>query len=296
MSEPEKNIFSILGDSFQVYVKNVKYLAIITLLAFVPVFVFRLLLPQHYAAAYADFINALLAGGDIYDIAALAASPLFESASTFALLYIGIELVFFPLSTLAATYLANKALTGEKPTFDGMFSATLPKFPKIIVTTAFAAAIAYLLLSFTSGFLGGFLMILTVYFVVGMVFYQQVVADVGRWGFSAIIVSRFFVRGRWFRVFFGSLVLFVCYFVISLALEFLGAFIGATQNVFIHLPFFLIQHFILSFFAIAFGLWYFDIKRMHNLKIKEIGNALREKMLSHMEYENEESQKEDDEV
>lgn len=264
----EKSIFSILAQAGPVYGKNVKYLAVITLLAFVPVYVFRMFLPYEYFMAYNDFIDAFFLaaaypGGFNFEI--LAASPALDGANMFVMMFHGIEFAFFPLSTAAAVYLAGRHIAGEKPGFDGMFSAALPRFPKMLITTAIVVVFYYIFLSF-----GPILMLLGLYFAVGMVFYQHVVTDLGHWGLGAISVSRFIIRGRWFKVLFGSLFVIILYIATSVILEIMVAALGVTGNPFIHLPLFLLQHFLLSFFAIAFALWYFDMKRVHRLRIEEI--------------------------
>ncbi|MCL2375897.1 MAG: hypothetical protein FWC76_00735 [Defluviitaleaceae bacterium] len=287
---PEKNIFSIVGSAFSVYGKNAKYLAVITVMAFVPVFIFRHFIPEHYYAAvmaivdtFADAWVYILAYGHAPEITPVVPTAVLTDAMTFFIIFSGIELVFFPLSTAAAVYLVAKHLDNEEPNFGGMFSASMPIFPKMIVTSALAATLIYLLIFFTLDFLGGILMFLTIYIAVGVVFYQHIVADVGRWGLSAISLSRFIVRGRWFRVFFGCIFLFGCYFLISFSLEVFGLLLGLQGNVFVHLPFFLIQHFVLSFFAIAFALWYFDIKRFHALSFQQVEKDIIEKMQKHMD-------------
>ena len=287
MFVPEKNIFSILAQAGPVFAKNLKFLAVITLLAFVPVSVFRMLLPAEYATAYFDFVEtwtqALLAGADGQALAALAASPPLQGATTFLMMFYGIELAFFPLSTAAATYLVARHLAKEKPTFDGMFTAALPRLPKMLFTTAIVAVFLYLMLS-----LGGvFLIVLTIYFAVGMVFYQQVVTDMGRWGLGAISLSRFIIRRRWFKVFFGSLIIIILYFAASVLMEILtavlGIGLGVSGNPLVHLPLFLLQHFLLSFFAIAFSLWYFDIKRFHKFNSEELEKLIMDRMRQQME-------------
>jgi len=279
---PERNIFSIFTGAFGVYVKNAKFLFVITLMAFVPVFIFRMFLPQEYAAAYSNLVENVLDAvyaADLIDLTTLVTAPVLAGATNFMLLFFGIELVFFPLSTAAAVYLAGMHLKEEKPTFDGMFNAVMPRFPKMIVTTAIVAVILYILFFVFSSFL----LFLSIYFSVGMIFYQHVVADVGRWGFNAISLSRFIIRGRWFRVFFSALALIITYLLFAMAIEVLGVVIGIQNNIFIHLPFFLLQHFALSFFAVVFALWYYDIKRFHKLNFAEIEKELMEHMRQRMD-------------
>ena len=303
MFAPEKGIFSILGQAFSVYGKNVKFLAVITLMAFVPVFVFREFIPQNYYEASRSLFDAwflyIIEHGTTPEILDIVPLRVFSDAATYFMISFGIELVFFPISVAAATYLVFKHAKDEEPTFSGMFTAALPILPKMMATSAIAFGIIYLLISFSVGIFGGFLLVLTVYITVGMVFYQHIVADVGRWGFNAISLSRYIVRGRWFKVFFGVIIVFACYFVLSFVMEFTGFALGAHTSPFIHLPFFLIQHFILSYFAIVFALWYFDIKRFHALNFQEIEKDIVEKMRQHMDRfgggRDEEGNKDDDE-
>ena len=282
MFTPERNIFSIFAGAFGIYAKNAKFLFVITLMAFVPVFIFRMFLPQEYAAAYSNLIESVLDAvytAEAIDLATLVTAPVLAGATNFMLLFFGIELVFFPLSTAAAVYLTGMHLKKGKPTFDGMFNAVMPRFPKMIVTSAIVAVILYILFFVFSSFL----LFLSVYFSVGMIFYQHVVADVGRWGFNAISLSRFITRGRWFKVFFGSLAIIIAYLLLAVAIEVLGVVVGIQDNIFIHLPFFLLQHFALSFFAVVFALWYYDIKRFHKLNFADIEKELMEHMRQRMD-------------
>ena len=277
------------------YGKNFKYLAVITVLAFVPVFVFRLFLPEYYAIAFIELFDtwaaALETGADAQALAALAASPLLQGAANYIMLSFGIELVFFPLSTAAAVYLAGKHIVGEAPGFGGMFSATMPRFPKMVATTAVVAFMLYVMFSF----LRGFFIILPIYFGVGMIFYQHIVADVGRWGLGAVSLSRFIIRGRWIRVFFGAVTIIILYFAAYIIVGILPMLFGATGNPFIHLPFFLLQHLALSFFAVVFAVWYFDIKRFHKLNFEEIERQVVERMREHIEkYGKDEDGSDDD--
>ena len=299
---PEKSIFSIIGQAFTVYGKNVKYLAVITLLAYVPVFVFREFIPQNYDDAVTNIIDIFanvwfvhfMEYGYLPEALVAAQAHVIADAAIFYMIFFGIELIFFPLSTAAAVYLAARHLSGETPTFSGMFSAALPIFPKMIITSGIVVGIMYLLLSLSVGILGGILMFLTLYISVGFVFYQHIVADTGRWGLNAISLSRFIVRGRWFRVFFGTIVIFAGYFTIASMSEILGHNLGIYNNIFIRLPFFLIQHFVLSFFAIVFALWYFDIKRFHALNFQEIEKSIIERMQQHIDNLEKNKEKEEE--
>jgi len=276
----ERGIFSILAQAAPIYGKNIKFLAVITLLAFVPVFVFRMFLPDEYLSAYLDLSESMRAaityGVESINFQALVPTAVWQDATTFMLLFFAIELAFFPLSTAAAVYLVGTHLMEDKPTFDGMFNAALPRFPKMLVTTAVFALFAFLFFSF-----GGFVMLIGLYFIVGMVLYQHVVTDLGRWGPNAISISRHIIRGRWFKAFFFTLVVIILHFALSVIFEMAAAAMGALGNPIMHLPIFLLQHLLLSFFAVAFALWYFDMKRVHQVNLAEIQRRmeiLREQM------------------
>jgi len=292
MFTPEKNIFTILGQALPIYGKNLKYLAVITLMAFIPIFAFTYFIPQAYEESIAQTLYILSSFTPTYNTAAelMAIIPegVLEDIGTYVLISFGIHLVFFPISVAAATYLVFKHEKEEGPTFGGMFTAALPILPKMMVTSAIAFGFIYLMLNFTIDllevpFIGGFLLMLSLYFAVGMVFYQHIVADVGRWGFNAVSLSRFIIRGRWFRVFFGVIVIFAGYSILAMLFTFIGLALGIYANILTQLPFFLMRHFIQSYFAIAFALWYFDIKRFHTLNFQEIEKEIMEKMRQHMD-------------
>ena len=301
MFTPEKNIFSILGQAFPVYGKSVKYLAVITLMAFVPVFIFIEFIPQAYVEASRNLFDTwfeyIFTYNYVPEILAVVPEATLTNAATYFLISFAIELAFFPISVAAATYLVFKHLKEEEPTFGGMFTAALPILPKMMVTSAIAFAIIYMLLSLALNFLGGLLLFIAIYFIVGMVFYQHIVADVGRWGFNAISLSRFIVRGRWFRTFFGIIIIFTCYGLLSWTTERTGLILGVGSSPFLHLPYFLLQHFLLSYFAIVFALWYFDIKRFHTLNFQEMEKEIKERIRQHIDKfgENAEEDKEDKE-
>jgi hypothetical protein len=284
-----------LGQAFGIYGKSVKHLAVITFMSFVPVFVFRQFIPQNLYEAFGTMLMYIYEYGYTPEILNIALTAAFADVMTFTMIFFGIELAFFPLSVAAATYLVFKHQKQEEPTFGGMFPAALPILPKMMITSAIAVLMIYLLLFLTAGILGGILLLLVLYIAVGMVFYQHIVADVGRWGFNAISLSRFITRGRWFKVFFGSIIIFACYGVLAWLINILGFALGVANNVLLHLPFFLLQHLILSYFAIAFALWYFDIKRFHKLNFKEIEKEIMEKMQQHLDRFGRDTKEEKDE-
>jgi len=272
----EKNIFAIIGRSAAVFTKGAKYMAAITVLTFLPVFIFQMFLPAQNAAAFyalvAEWTDAIIAGADSNALMALVTQPVFHGAADYVTMRLGIFLIFFPLSVAAATYIAKMAADGAAATFDGMLSAVMPRFPKLVVTLFVAALFIYLPLSFG----GIFLVILAIYFGTGMIFHLQIVTDLGNWGLRALGLSRQMLRGRWFRVFFGAGTLLILYAAAFGVLDSLGSLLGAPDNVFVALPMFLITHFLLSFFAVVVSVWYFEIKRVNILIAKEFERQFKE--------------------
>ena len=273
MPSHDRGIFSIFAQAAPIYGRSLKFLAVITLLTFVPIYIFRMFLPSEYFMAFRDLAEAIAyavaSGMEGIGFDALVSLPVLQDATTFMLLFYGIELAFFPLSTAAAVYIIGKHNMQENPTFDGMFTAALPRFPKMLITSAIFAGFAFLFLSF-----GGFVALIGLYFIVGMVFYQHVVTDIGRWGPNAISISRHLVRGRWFMTLFRTLFIIILYFAASVILEMGVSALGVAENAFIHLPLFLVRHLLLSYFAIAFAMWYFDMKLVHQARLEEIQRRL----------------------
>lgn len=290
---PQKSIFLILGETVGLYLKSLKFLAVAVILAFVPVFILRMFLvgdiQEQFTIAYdglADRLQDYFAGN--IDIATVVGEPLSGAALNYALLFYGIELAFLPLLIAAATFIASRFVKNESASFGEMFNEVMPKFPKMLITTA----IVSVMLFFMFGFLSGFFIIIPIYFGVGIVFFNNVTADSGRWGLNAISISRFLVRGRWFSTFFITVFFLVAYFVVATMIDIAISAFGLDSSVFIHLPVFLIRHLILAFFILAFALWYFARKAIYQQQIDEMERKLLE--MFKMEFGETPNKKDDD--
>jgi len=280
-TQPEKSIFILFKEAASLFFKSGKFLFVMTLLTYVPVYIFRQFLPKEYLEAIQEFFAVALdhlASAEVVDIGVLTAA-LNENAIMYAIMFLGIELVFFPLIAGAATYLAAQNIKEESPSFDSMFSAVLPRFPKMIFTTLLVSFVLFGMLYF---FQTSIFIIFPIYFGITLIFFQNITADLGRWGFSAMSISRFMVRGRWFRSFFMFCAIGIAYFAVSAATDILGFNFGVTASPLIHLPYFLLQHFVLSYFVLVFALWYFDIKRFQLQNLEELEKMLFQKMSEHI--------------
>ncbi|MCL2854889.1 MAG: hypothetical protein FWE21_04650 [Defluviitaleaceae bacterium] len=276
----EKGLFALFGQAGVLYFKSAKFLAVMTILSFLPVFVFRLFLPAHLAYAFAEFqalLQYYLAGGEIYMASLMAAAE--GDATIYTFMHAGVWLAFLPLMVGATTYLAARHLDGESPNFSDMLANAMPRFPAMLATLAIVAVIMVGLLFLTGG---TFLVAIPIYIAVTIMFFMHVTADVGRWGFNALSISRFLVRGRWFRVLFFALFILVAYGAVYLAINVFGGILGVSASLFAELPFFLISQLILSYFLLVFALWYFDIKTLHQRNLeaveKMVSDTLREIM------------------
>ncbi|MCL2415741.1 MAG: hypothetical protein FWD01_02905 [Defluviitaleaceae bacterium] len=281
-------------QAMPIFRKNLKPMAIITLIAFLPVFLLQFFIPQGFAASFMGYVEA-----NIYYLQGLmsmaeldsATTPMASGAYLYIIMTIGVELVFFPISTAAATYMVDCSLSGKDTEPDGIFSAALSRFPKMLVTTAIVAASVYLFIIF----FGGIFVFFGVYFGITMIFYQNIVSDTGKWGLNGIHMSRFMVRGRFFQVFLRCILFFGLYFFSLFALDTFGTVIGINQmNVVIQLFYFILKKFLLSFYAVAFACWYFDIKKRNMEIFKAIENMVN-KMAEEFKdkIEQEEQQDED---
>ena len=263
---PERSIFGIMAWAAKVYVMNFKYLALMTVIAFVPVFLLILAIPHNLTADLEYFMNAFATYGADGVQAQLPGLGVNFNAISFAIsLTIILFLIFSPLMHGAATYLVSQYLKKEPANLNGMLSASIAYFPKLMVTTALVAIPLYMLLSsFNTLF-----MLIALYFGTTMIFYQNIVADMGRWGVSAIALSRFIVRGRWFKTCFRGITIIIAYGISLTVLE--VAFLSVpllAGNIAMQLIAFLFTHLALAIFAIILACWYFDIKRFYILPLE----------------------------
>ncbi|MDR2167114.1 MAG: hypothetical protein LBE35_04595 [Clostridiales bacterium] len=248
MLNQEKTIFTIFREANALYGKSLKFLFVATILAFVPVFLFRAFLPPVNLGGLAD-----------------------ENLLNLSIFF-GIEIIFFTLIVATTVYLASCQLSEETPDFDGLFTAVLPKFPKMIITTLLVGGFLFLLFYFLGR---TFFVIIPIYFAVTMIFFQHVIADMGRWGLNAVSLSRFLVRGRWFRTFFTFGLIAIGYIAVFFVMNLLGSTLANALNLgnspFFHLPFFILTNLLLTYFSLVVAIWYFDIKRLHqqNLEMLE---------------------------
>ena len=276
-----KSIFVIFGQAFSLYFKSAKFLAVMTVLAFLPVFIFRMFLPERYVEAFANFQTLwqyYLSGGNIHTSDIM--SAISGDATMYAMIHLGIGIAFLPLMVGATIYLAACHLEEKPPNFSDMFNMVMPRFPAMLATTAIVTAIIMGLLFLTGG---TFLMGIPIYIMVTLIFFMHVTADVGRWGLNAMSISRFLVRRRWFRVFFISLFILIAFAIASISLSTLGNFLGVSASPFTELPFFLLQQFMLSFFLVVFALWYFDTKKLHQRNLKAMEKAIFDQLRNHLD-------------
>jgi len=278
---PQRNIFIIFGQGFYLYFKSAKFLLAMTVLAFLPVFVFRMFLPSHYAEAFAEFSvlwQYYVGGGQMYTADLIAAAG--NGASIYALLHFAVGLAFLPLMVGATTYLASCKLEDKQPNFNDMFAQVMPRFPGMLATTAIVAGLMFGLLVLTGG---TFFVGIPIYFMVTLIFFMHVTADVGRWGLNAMSISRFLVRGRWFKVFFITLLILLTGMGTFVILTAFGGLLGVSASPFAELPFFLAQQFVLSYFMLVFALWYFDTKSLHQRNLEAMEKMVFQQLKDHME-------------
>ena len=271
-----KGAGAILAEAWQVYAKSFGFIAVLVLLTFVPVFLFRMFLPEHYYAAYQDYMYTFQAFLDGRADVSLLALSLSDGAFIYAAMHFGIALVFFPLLAAGAVYLVASRMDNKPPSFDAMFAAIFPQFPKIIVTTALVTALLFFLTYFLAGFLNGILLIIPIYIGITYVFFMQVTANTGRWGLGALSMSRFLVRGRWFKTFIPALFLGIFFLISSVALEILSSSIIANLELdrLFALPIFLIGQMLLAIFPLIFAVWYFDIRRIKHADLQALEKML----------------------
>jgi len=270
---PEKNIFNISKLAATIYFKNLKYIVAIVAISFLPVFLLTTFLPQGYLSDFNSFLEILtmyvVGQINILDFNAMIAS--YQGAFMFIYLSLGIELLFFPVSVAGITYLVYMHIKKSKPSFDGMFTASVARFLKLAFTTALVVIpLGLLFLSFNM-----FFIIVGVYFGITIIFYQHIVADMGRFGSTALSLSRFIVRGRFFKTLlrFGLLVFF--YIAASWMLDILSIFLNiSNMNIIIRIIYFLFRHIVLAYFSVVFACWYFDIKRFYILPVERVFNFL----------------------
>ena len=267
MYYPERSLIALFRQAMPVYIKHLRLLGIITLIAFLPMLILNIFIPNDYATAFIYVIENFQAFSaeqiSIEDLTTALNTAVVSGFQMFVFLVIGIELLFMPIATAGATLIVRNSLTSTDSNFDNTASAALSGFLKAAVTTILAliAPIFVLMMIPNAAMLMGFLIIFAVYMVTLIVFYQNIVADTGRWGFVATHVSRQMARGRFFRVFLKAAAIFIAYFIHFWLLEAFAQITGInTAHIAIRLIYSLAARFMLMFYFIVFACWYFDIK------------------------------------
>ncbi|MCL2171090.1 MAG: hypothetical protein FWB71_02960 [Defluviitaleaceae bacterium] len=289
MYYPEKNLIGLFRQAGPIFAGNFKFLALITVIAFLPVFVLNLFMPEEllYAANTVFDANfALLEGAITPTDFAYILTNNFDDIMMLIFLSVGLRLVFFPLVTAAATYMVLMRIKGQPTTLEGMFSASLGRFMRLVVTTftivLFIAIGFSLIMTFLQiamaffGGLAGAIGLFAIFFALAILsatfFYQNVIADIGRWGLNGINVSRQLARGRMVWVFLRTFVFFLIFFITTIALDFLGTLSGLlTGPMPLALLYYLLTRLLLSYFAIVFSCWYFDLKLRNKEYYQSIG-------------------------
>ena len=274
----DRKFTEILKNAWGIYSKSFLFVIILVLLTFVPVFIFRLFLPEQYFADFQSFVysfQAFLAGQG-----AMPTLQLTDGAFIFIALYFGIGLVFYPILVAGSVYLVAAHLESVKPNLDAMFSLIFPKFPRMIITTAAITAFLFFLVIFLGGFLNGILLFIPVLIALNYVFFMQVIADTGRWGINALSLSRFLVRGMGLKVFVVSVVSIVVFIAFSMVTATLANSISTIPT---SIAFFIISHIFLAFIPVFFSTWYFDQKRVRMDSLKNIEKILFDTLNEAME-------------
>lgn len=157
--------------------KKFRFLAAAGLAVFIPMSVFRAILPNPLAYLKAD-ASGLIAVGDMGGFLR-AVLPVFILNAVFAPLFVG-----------AATHVARRHVEDSHCGFPGIMDASLSKWGKLAAT-----AILYYIITA----LASFMLIPGIFIAVACAFYPNVISDGGPWGFGAFRESIALVRGRWFR-------------------------------------------------------------------------------------------------
>ena len=166
----------ILKYSYEIYRNNFQHICWISLCVFTPFLIIRQLIPS-----YANFSET----SDVLQPFINSADLQWLSFSVFT------AMMFEPLAIAAITYITLSHFTKKEVTLPGILDASLMKWGKLLAT-----AIVYftaLLLPFMTFILAW----ISIYLMIAIAFYANVVAVTDKWGIAALLFSRNLVRGKW---------------------------------------------------------------------------------------------------
>lgn len=227
-------IFKYAGE---IYRTNLKWIVIITIGVYLPLYIIVTLLPPPPALPYPLEIplNGVLDSSIIpYE---------------WYLSVLAVSMLFTPLATAAVTHIAHENAEGRKATLPGILDTSLIKWGKLVVTT-----LLYMLIV---GF--GFILVVPgIYFSVVFSFHSNVVATQDKWGLSALVQSRRIVKGRWWAAFGFVILVAVMLSVVSLGVNTVFALLGIGTGAVSSIVTSVLLEILLIYFQIATALWYLN--------------------------------------
>ena len=197
----ELTVWTIIGGSFRVFAAQFRYVLPVCIAFFLPVRILDLFVPGDL------IVNLMNSDFILYD-------PIAPAYMRYLLIFMGIQLLFTPLAAGGLSYITIQHVEKRPVAFAGIMEASLIKWPKLVYT----AFIYYLLIMLTA-----FLVLPAIYGAVAFMLYACIAAISNKYGFSALLISRVLMRGRWLK---GFLLLIGTYMVNFLLQNFVVTILG----------------------------------------------------------------------
>lgn len=182
--------------------KNLKLWAGAALAFFLPMRICQALIPDRFAVAMVriaeSWINAYQSGGDISAWADGLTEAAVSDAALAALITLGLLMLFGSLAAGAANYIAVSHITGKPAGLMEMFEKTAARAPLYLIT---------MIIQYALYAVGCVFIIPLIWLFAAIPFTENVVAHSGKWGFSAIMESFRFTKGKWARTFVFMLII-----------------------------------------------------------------------------------------
>lgn len=172
------SVFEIVIDSLRICGTRFKYILPICLAVYIPLNILLLFLPS-------DLYEKLL--GFVY---------MAETPDTYYLRYVGIllalKIIFIPLLAGALSYITVQDIEGRQVKTTEILDASLMRWGKLVYTSALYYGIIII---------SAPLFFPIFYFGIVFILYPCIVAISSKYGFSALLISRVLMRGKWLKGF-----------------------------------------------------------------------------------------------
>lgn len=169
--------YEIVMNSLKLYWMNIKYIIPVCLAVYIPINILMMFLPG-------DLLERLS------DMKFMTDDPGAAYYMRYVFVLFGIMVVFMPLIAGALSYITVQSIEGKPVKITGILDSSFVRWGKLVYTSALYC---FFVFAFS------FLVFPIFYFGVFFMLHQCIAAISNKYGFSALLISRVLMKGKWLR-------------------------------------------------------------------------------------------------